>query len=346
MLLKELEMEGQNISFDALPNRECNVDDESIEILCEDIYQYKVINANGNKANIHKPTKQNLLNWKVLIEKNNHTLATNAYAILTQKHEEYFPYSKIQCARFRGTTRAIFIDKKEYYVPAYKLIDHAEKFLNNYLSIGLEIDSIISRNVYEIHPSIIRELLNNAITHRSYIDESAVQVNIFDDHIEITSPGSLYGNLTLEDIQAGKSSCRNKILSRVFREMGIIEEWGTGLIRVIEYCKQTGLQPPEFIESGTFFRVNIYRPTNTNSVTCDKQAIESDKQAIENELNANEIKIMQFLSLNPFITNQDVRVLTQLSPDASRLLLIKLVQKDLIYMKGMNRHRRYYKKQQ
>ena len=55
---------------------------------------------------------------------------------------------------------------------------------------------------------------------------------------------------------------------------------------------------------------------------------------------------MQFLSLNPFITNQDVRVLTQLSPDASRLLLIKLVQKDLIYMKGMNRHRRYYKKQQ
>ena len=57
---------------------------------------------------------------------------------------------------------------------------------------------------YEIPVDSIRELIINAVTHRSYLDEGCVQIAIFDDRVEITSPGMLFGGLSIEDIKAGQ----------------------------------------------------------------------------------------------------------------------------------------------
>lgn len=198
------------------------VSKDKIDKLCNDIFEYRKL----KNSNVIKPTIQNLLNWKLLIKDHDKYIATNAFVILTQEDDTYFPYSKIQCARFLGNTRTTFIDKKEFYGPAYKLIEDTIIFIYNHLHTGMEINGIVGTTTYEIEPSIIRELLNNAVNHRSYSDESAIQVSIYDDRLEITSPGSLYSDLTIEEITSGRSKPRNKIITRIFREMGIIEEWG------------------------------------------------------------------------------------------------------------------------
>lgn len=170
----------------------------------------------------------------MIIKEQDKYIATNAFVILSQEDDTYFPYSKIQCARFLGSTRTTFLDKKEFYGPAYKLIEDTMIFIYNHLHTGMEIKGIVGSTTYEIDPSIACEIITNAINHRSYRDERAVQVSIYNARLEITSPGDLYSDLTIKEIITGRSKPRNKIISRIFREMGVIEEWGTGLVRVID----------------------------------------------------------------------------------------------------------------
>lgn len=107
--------------------------------------------------------------------------------------ENDFPQAKIQCAVFKGTTRSIFIDKKEYTGPIYRQIDEAYQFVLRNIKLGAKIKGLVRVDSYEILVDSIRELIINAVTHRSYLDEGCVQIAIFDDRIEITSPGMLFG---------------------------------------------------------------------------------------------------------------------------------------------------------
>ena len=90
---------------------------------------------------------------------------------------------------------------------------------------------------------------------------SCIQVAIFDDRMEITNPGPLPLGLSLETALSGISQLRNKVLGRVFRELGLIEQWGSGLPRMFETCLQRRLPPPKFQELDLFFRVTLYPMT-------------------------------------------------------------------------------------
>ena len=92
-------------------------------------------------------------------------------------------------------------------------------------------------------------------------DESCVQVAIYDDRLEVTSPGGLYNGLTLEEALQGHSKMRNRAIANVFSQIGLIEAWGTGLQRIQNLAKEYGLPDVEFIEMPETFRVNLYRMT-------------------------------------------------------------------------------------
>lgn len=62
------------------------------------------------------------------------------------------------------------------------------------------------------------------------------------------------------NIFLNKSEARNRILAKVFKELRRIEQWGTGLNRIIESCKEQGLDPPRIEEKNDFFDIELYRP--------------------------------------------------------------------------------------
>ena len=99
----------------------------------------------------------------------------------------------------------------------------------------------------------------NATTHRNFLDRACVQVAVYDDRVEITSPGMLYGGLTIEQIKEGGSKIRNRCIAEVFSRMKIIESWGTGIKRMFSSCREYGIREPELLEIGDSFRVNLYR---------------------------------------------------------------------------------------
>ena len=74
----------------------------------------------------------------------------------------------------------------------------------------------------------IREMIINAHCHRNLLDESCIQVAVYDDRLEVTSPGGLYNGLTYEEVMNGHSKIRNKGIANIFSQMGLVEAWGSG----------------------------------------------------------------------------------------------------------------------
>lgn len=112
---------------------------------------------------------------------------------------------------------------------------------------------------YGLSPyTAIREAVINAIVHADYsLAGSPIRIAIFDDRLEIENPGLLpFG---LRDIKEGISKIRNRVIARVFRELGFIERWGSGVQRILSECYNAGLIEPRFEEIGMHFRVTFYK---------------------------------------------------------------------------------------
>lgn len=86
---------------------------------------------------------------------------------------------------------------------------------------------------------------------------SPIRVAVFDDRVEIENPGLLPFGMTIEEMQQGVSKLRNRVIGRVFHELGLIEQWGSGVRRMTQACEDMGLPAPVFEEFGTCFRVTL-----------------------------------------------------------------------------------------
>ena len=124
---------------------------------------------------------------------------------------------------------------------------------------GMKIDGIYRQDVYELPIDSIRELIANAVAHRSYLDPGNIQVALYDNRLEITSPGMLMNGVTIEKMKEGYSKIRNRAIANAFSYMKIIEKWGSGIPRIIRECQEYGIPEPELIDFDGDFRINMYR---------------------------------------------------------------------------------------
>lgn len=99
----------------------------------------------------------------------------------------------------------------------------------------------------------------NSIAHRSYIDRNSIKVAIFDDRLEVTSPGKLVMGQTIEKMKQGNSNIRNEATAYALRYLKYIENWGRGIPRINKSIEECGLKPPVFIGGETELKVIIYR---------------------------------------------------------------------------------------
>ena len=128
----------------------------------------------------------------------------------------------------------------------------------------------------------------------------SIFVRIFDDHIEVDSPGIPLG-LDLNDVAAGRSKIRNESIASVFKAIGFIEKYGTGICRMLELCDEYGVKAPEFIEYKDNLIVKFFRPTYS--------ANDSGNSEIEHTISGLEPldqKIVMVMYQNPEISIKDL----------------------------------------
>lgn len=241
----ELERQRMNISFDQEVNLEISFASIDVSPIADQFTKLsKIFNETVMK------------NLKLVHEENDKIFPTNGLLIILGK----FEHVRMKCSRFKGTTMDVFLDRKEYEGDLFTQLENTENFIKNYIRLNSQIKGLQREDQYEIPLVAIRESIVNAVVHRDYSNDGRdIKVGIYDDIVNIVSPGAFPSTITQNDILEGRSEIRNKVIARVFKELNYIEQWGTGIRRIISSCKARDLEEPEIVEKGDYVDVSLYR---------------------------------------------------------------------------------------
>ena len=135
------------------------------------------------------------------------------------------PQATIQCAVFKGKDRDVFIDRKEYDGDIVAQLDAAYEYVLRNINMGSEINGFYRTDIYELPTDCIREMICNAVAHRSYLHPSSIQGADMDDRVEVTSPGMLFGSLSWWKLPEAFVSIYSGILIRRGLEKVRIKRW-------------------------------------------------------------------------------------------------------------------------
>lgn len=324
--LKELMFEGANKSFDQAVCLGFDITDKDITELCDTLYKTAVDNCYSEEAKreIKKPTKNNLLSWGIIVEKDGKIYPTNGFALLTGN--EIIP-TKVQCGVFKGENRAIFVDRREFTGPIQSQIEEAYRYVLSKINLGAEIEGLYRQDMYEMPMGSIREIIANAVTHRSYLEPGNVQVALFDNRLEVTSPGMLLNGVTIEKIKDGYSKVRNRAIANAFSYMKIIEEWGSGIPRMFDEFSKYGLEEPELVDMDGDFRVNFYRSSVTPKVT----------ERVTDKFTERELSVIKLIEENPKMTTTAMSVELGKSRKTIAEIIKSLKERGIIEREGSDR---------
>ena len=210
----------------------------------------------------------------------------------------------IQCAIFKGNDRAYFVDRREFNGPIQEQMEAAYQYVLEKINRGMKIDGIYRQDVYELPIDSVRELIANAVAHRSYLDPGNIQVALYDNRLEITSPGMLMNGVTIEKMKEGYSKIRNRAIANAFSYMKIIEKWGSGIPRIIRECQEYGLPEPELIDFDGDFRINMY--SQPSLIQADTIGTNSDT-IIGIKVTSPEERVLTIMKQNARVTQKELQ---------------------------------------
>lgn len=142
----------------------------------------------------------------------------------------------------------------------FELILKSWEHLRSYLAYKTEFGTNSKFEQKYIFPEdAVREVILNAIAHRDYSIANAIEIYIFNDRMEIKSPGALLSTLTIKNLYEleGSHESRNPLIASVLRENKLMREIGEGMKRIFSLMQEQKLEKPELYSNGLWFRVTF-----------------------------------------------------------------------------------------
>ena len=174
--------------------------------------------------------------------------------------QRMLPTARMEFAHFAGTAAGeTILDRKTIEGRLPQQLEQMESLLRLHLRNAGVIRGFEPEVQTEIPLEMLREALTNALVHRDYSLSAPVRVFLFEDRLEIRSPGPLPNSVTLENVRAGIHVERNPIILSLMSKLGLMTRLGTGIVRIFRLAAERGLPEPELAESGAEFVVTLYR---------------------------------------------------------------------------------------
>ena len=331
-MIHELERQRLNQSFDEQASWEAELEQLDLTPLHQAFAQHgKTLDT------------QRLYSLKLIKKEHDQVRPTHGLLILLGHYE----HVEMKCARFKGSNMTVFLDKKEYRGDLFQQLAQAEIFIKNHLHLKAEILGLQRTETYELPIPAIREALLNAVIHRDYSNFGRdIKLGIYDDCVNIVSPGGLPNGITLEEARRGRSEIRNKVIARVFRELGYIEQWGSGIARIHQLCQQAGTPEPVLKETGDFFDSEFLRDPSLQAARVVEDAGSSIGGAIGgaigdqvsvHALTDRQAEVLQLIVDNPKISYRSMAENLRINDSAIKKHLEKLKELGVIERIGGTR---------
>jgi ATP-dependent DNA helicase RecG len=227
--------------------------------------------------------------------------------------QEFFPQLMITFVQYVGTTEdertpqgARFVDNRRFEGPVTEMVDEVETYIMSAMRKSSLIEGMFRRDITEYPREPLRESVANAVAHRDYspyVRGSYIQICMFADRLEVRSPGGLFGNVTVDNLE-DEHSTRNARLMRMMEDMQVVENRGSG----ISAMREANLEPPGFDDRRASFKVTFHNHTLMTS-----EAVTWLNQFSQLPLNDHQRLALVYLRHHNKITNSDYRRLSRVN---------------------------------
>ena len=277
-MLKEVQWQMRGKSFDTSPCFEADPLDLSTARM-NAFFASRVMGPTEGDEEL-------LMGYQVLVDEQGMKLPSiGGILLFADEPQRFLPEAYVTCSQFREqSVDAGPFRTRDIRGPLVEQLEGALRFLEESLTTSSGLDSIQRENTPEVPVEVLREAIMNALVHRSYAIPAPIKIAVFPNRIEISSPGSFPGPLDFTQLSLGASFVRNRLLARAFRELGLGEKMGTGLLRIRSLYLAAGLPAPAFVEWPNSVKAILPRPGPDHVVLSEKAAEkkESTRAAILN----------------------------------------------------------------
>ena len=247
-IVEELRWQAQGIDFETLPHYRSSKEDLDLKS-----FQF-FLDHRKNQAQA-EANDQTLRAYQLLISEHSKWVPTHAGLLLFGKQPQLFlSEAMIICSHFQGNTGRNTIATVDCEGTLFNQFKQAYAFIISRLYRSFKIEGPKRVEKLEIPEVAIREALLNAIIHRNYHIKGPTKIAIYDDRIEIFSPGLFPGPLDPKNLKTGVTYLRNPFICKIFREAGYVEKLGSGIIAIFDSYDKEGLASPQILEGENYVK--------------------------------------------------------------------------------------------
>lgn len=220
----------ESLHYDETPLERLSLDDL-------DRGSFRTFLRNTGQEDLIDDEDRLLENWS-LVRKGYPTVA--GLLLFGLEPQRHLPHAQINAARFPGTDSSYDpSDRKDLQGRLFQVVDQAERFLDLHLPTPHEIRGFEPEPRPELPKMALREAVVNAVAHRDYTIRGPIRLFIFDDRIEIHTPGKPPNGVDAEAMRAGVHVVRNPAIYARLSDAGLVTRAGTGIRRIIRLVRET-----------------------------------------------------------------------------------------------------------
>jgi ATP-dependent DNA helicase RecG len=236
-----------------------------------------------------------LASFNIINEEHKSQYPTVAGALVFGKRpEKHLPEAFIICSRFSGISGRNAMASQDCVGTLFEQFEMAFAFILKHLHHSFVIKEKKREEKLEIPEVAIRETLLNAIVHRNYHIRAPIKIAIYDNRIEIFSPGDFPGPINTSNLLSGLTYIRNPGISKIFRQAKYIEKLGSGFHNHFHSYENWGLVPPEVIEGENYIKCIL--PREKQKVSHGKDSFNGEEMILNLFNQTEEITISDVIS--------------------------------------------------
>ena len=213
-------------------------------------------------------------------------------------------------------------------------VDETVDFIKKNLHVRFQISGEPERKeIWDYPLDALRESVVNAVCHRDYGDTTDIQIKIFEDALQVWSPGFLPYNIAVDELMDPEHSSkpRNKLIAQIFYDLGLIERYGSGIQRILAACRNTELPEPLFENIFGGFRIKFMLAKQDRGLVGEKTPQKDLEKDLEKQgVSVHQRKILKEMMDNPFITQKELADIVGITDKNIRNNISKLKHKGLV----------------